>query len=144
MAQGDTQEGMRRRISVSDIHICFFHPGFILILFIMKRSIVRFRRPSSHGLSNPTYGFYILLSIGVGSTIGSPLFIILPGNVATDGNKYLSVRIPTGIGYMRNFLIVRAADALIARVWSLLIPYSKINMSLLFWIITLLHRDTPW
>lgn len=39
---------------------------------------------------------------------------ILPGNVATDGNKYLSVRIPTGIGYMRNFLIVRAADALIA------------------------------
>jgi uncharacterized protein (TIGR00725 family) len=39
---------------------------------------------------------------------------ILPGGNRMDGNKYLSLAIPTGIGYMRNFLIVRASDAIIA------------------------------
>lgn len=39
---------------------------------------------------------------------------ILPGYLATEGNKFLSIRMPTGIGYMRNFLIVRASEAIIA------------------------------
>lgn len=39
---------------------------------------------------------------------------ILPGLSPEEGNSYLSVAIPTGIGYARNFLIVRASDALIA------------------------------
>ncbi|SMD30840.1 TIGR00725 family protein [Picrophilus oshimae] len=39
---------------------------------------------------------------------------ILPGNDKTEGNRYLTIAMPTGIGYMRNFLIVRASDALIA------------------------------
>ncbi len=39
---------------------------------------------------------------------------ILPGLDSVDGNKYLTVKIPTGIGYMRNALIVRACDVLIA------------------------------
>ncbi len=39
---------------------------------------------------------------------------ILPGNDKSEGNKYLTIALPTGIGYMRNFLIVRASDALIA------------------------------
>ncbi|MCL4346794.1 MAG: TIGR00725 family protein, partial [Candidatus Thermoplasmatota archaeon] len=44
-----------------------------------------------------------------GITVG-----ILPGLSAGEGNEFLSVRIPTGIGYARNFLIVRASDALVA------------------------------
>ncbi len=39
---------------------------------------------------------------------------ILPGLNPERGNKYLSVNLPTGIGYARNFLIVRSADAIIA------------------------------
>lgn len=39
---------------------------------------------------------------------------ILPGFSPLEGNKHLSVGLPTGIGFARNFLIVRASDALIA------------------------------
>ncbi len=39
---------------------------------------------------------------------------ILPGYKRSEGNRYLTVRIPTGIGYARNFLIIRASDVLIA------------------------------
>ncbi|MEM0157834.1 MAG: TIGR00725 family protein, partial [Thermoplasmataceae archaeon] len=44
-----------------------------------------------------------------GTTIG-----ILPGYSTASGNRFLTYRIPTGIGYARNFLIIRAADAVIA------------------------------
>ncbi len=44
-----------------------------------------------------------------GRTIG-----ILPGLDRRDGNPYLTVAIPTGLGYARNLLVVRSADALIA------------------------------
>lgn len=39
---------------------------------------------------------------------------IIPGTNPENGNKYLSVSLPTGIGYARNFLIIRAADSVIA------------------------------
>lgn len=39
---------------------------------------------------------------------------ILPGMKMESGNGHLTVRMPTGIGYARNFLIVRASEALIA------------------------------
>lgn len=39
---------------------------------------------------------------------------ILPGSHAVEGNRHLTVRLPTGIGFARNFLIVRASDAVIA------------------------------
>lgn len=39
---------------------------------------------------------------------------ILPGTDPENGNKYLTVTLPTGIGFARNFLIIRAADAVIA------------------------------
>jgi hypothetical protein len=39
---------------------------------------------------------------------------LLPGDDRSTGNPYLTVAIPTGIGEMRNALLVRAADALIA------------------------------
>ncbi len=44
-----------------------------------------------------------------GTTIG-----LLPGLDRADGNGYLAWSLPTGMGEMRNTLIVRAADALIA------------------------------
>lgn len=44
-----------------------------------------------------------------GVTIG-----ILPGHDRREGNAFLSYAIPTGLGYARNILVVRSADALIA------------------------------
>jgi uncharacterized protein (TIGR00725 family) len=45
---------------------------------------------------------------------GGMVIGILPGDNRKDGNMYLSLAIPTGIGYLRNFFIVRASDAIIA------------------------------
>ncbi|MEM3851798.1 MAG: TIGR00725 family protein [Methanomassiliicoccales archaeon] len=39
---------------------------------------------------------------------------ILPGYSRREGNSYLRVALPTGMGFARNFLIVRASDSLIA------------------------------
>ena len=44
-----------------------------------------------------------------GTSIG-----ILPGSDRSGGNEYLTLSLPTGIGEMRNVLVVRAADVLIA------------------------------
>jgi uncharacterized protein (TIGR00725 family) len=44
-----------------------------------------------------------------GLTIG-----ILPGNSCKDANKYVDVGIPTGLGYARNILVVRAAQVVVA------------------------------
>ena len=46
---------------------------------------------------------------GGGLTIG-----ILPGNDARDANAYIDVALATGMGEMRNALIVRAAGAVVA------------------------------
>jgi len=39
---------------------------------------------------------------------------ILPDSDTTEANSYLNVKIPTGLGYARNILVVRAADSIIA------------------------------
>jgi uncharacterized protein (TIGR00725 family) len=44
-----------------------------------------------------------------GQTLG-----LLPGNDRAAGNAWLDLAVPTGLGEMRNALVVRAADALIA------------------------------
>jgi len=44
-----------------------------------------------------------------GLTVG-----ILPSSDEGEANKYLDVKIPTGLGYARNVLVVRAAEAVIA------------------------------
>lgn len=44
-----------------------------------------------------------------GLTVG-----ILPSSDGKDANKYVDVKIPTGLGYARNVLVVRAAKAVIA------------------------------
>ena len=44
-----------------------------------------------------------------GLTVG-----ILPSYRAADANRYVTVRIPTGLGYVRNAMVVRAGRAVIA------------------------------
>jgi uncharacterized protein (TIGR00725 family) len=46
---------------------------------------------------------------GGGTTVG-----ILPGTRRSDANAYVDVAIPTGLGEMRNGLVVRAVDGLVA------------------------------
>jgi uncharacterized protein (TIGR00725 family) len=46
---------------------------------------------------------------GGGATVG-----ILPGASRSDANRYVDVALATGLGEMRNGLVVRAADALVA------------------------------
>jgi uncharacterized protein (TIGR00725 family) len=44
-----------------------------------------------------------------GTTVG-----ILPGFMRSEANDYVDIAIPTGMGEMRNALVVRAADVVIA------------------------------
>lgn len=44
-----------------------------------------------------------------GLTIG-----ILPGNNKNDANPYIDIKIPTGLGYARNVLVVKSADIVVA------------------------------
>jgi uncharacterized protein (TIGR00725 family) len=46
---------------------------------------------------------------GGGRTVG-----ILPGFDRSDGNEFLDVSLPTGLGELRNGLIARSADAVVA------------------------------
>jgi uncharacterized protein (TIGR00725 family) len=44
-----------------------------------------------------------------GMTLG-----LLPGNDRSEGNPYLTMSVPTGMGELRNGLVVRASDGLVA------------------------------
>jgi uncharacterized protein (TIGR00725 family) len=44
-----------------------------------------------------------------GTTVG-----LLPGTSRDDANEWIEIAIPTGLGELRNGLVVRAADAIIA------------------------------
>lgn len=39
---------------------------------------------------------------------------ILPGESTLDGNQYLTAKIPTGMGFARNFMVVRAGEVVVA------------------------------
>ncbi|MDG3015313.1 TIGR00725 family protein [Speluncibacter jeojiensis] len=39
---------------------------------------------------------------------------LLPGSDRADGNQFLTVSVPTGLGEMRNALVVRSSEAIIA------------------------------
>ena len=45
---------------------------------------------------------------------GATTIGLLPGSDRADANPYVSVAIPTGLGELRNGLIIRAADAVVA------------------------------
>lgn len=48
------------------------------------------------------------------SSAGGLTLGILPGHDRREANQYVEVAVPTGMGEMRNALVVRAADAVIA------------------------------
>jgi hypothetical protein len=45
---------------------------------------------------------------------GGTIVGLLPGEHRADGNEWLSIALPTGLGELRNGLLVRCSDALIA------------------------------
>lgn len=48
------------------------------------------------------------------SAAGGTALGILPGHDRSEGNPHLTLSIPTGLGEMRNALLVRSADAVVA------------------------------
>lgn len=55
--------------------------GVALIASLPESLRVRFRRPRRTHRFKPVYGFGTVLAIGVGATLGSPLFILIPQNI---------------------------------------------------------------
>jgi amino acid transporter len=55
--------------------------GVALIASLPDSFRVRFRRPRKVQRANPVYGFGTILAVGVGATLGSPLFILIPQNI---------------------------------------------------------------
>ncbi len=55
--------------------------SIILISEFFSSIHVKFRRPTLKETKNPVYGFVTLFAIGLGTTIGSPLFILIPENI---------------------------------------------------------------
>lgn len=55
--------------------------GITLVSIAPESFRVKFLRPPFRPQMKPTYGFVTLVAIGIGATIGSPLFIILPVNI---------------------------------------------------------------
>jgi uncharacterized protein (TIGR00725 family) len=48
------------------------------------------------------------------ASAGGVVIGMLPGDSRSDANEWVSVAIPTGLGELRNGLIVRTADAMVA------------------------------
>lgn len=56
--------------------------GVALVAQLPESLRARFRRfPESIGKRRPVYGFGTMLAVGVGATLGSPLFILIPENM---------------------------------------------------------------
>ncbi|SJK85108.1 APC family permease [Cuniculiplasma divulgatum] len=68
---------------VSIMAMIFF--SLYLTVSFPKSLRIKFSRPRIRGKPNPVYGFFIILSIGIGSTLGSPLFILIPENALQYG-----------------------------------------------------------
>jgi uncharacterized protein (TIGR00725 family) len=51
---------------------------------------------------------------GGAASVGGTVLGILPGTERADANEHVTIAVPTGMGEMRNALVVRAADAVIA------------------------------
>ncbi len=90
--------------------------GITLISIAPESFRVKFRRPPFRPQMKPTYGFLTLLAIGVGATIGSPLFIILPVNIV----QYAFVSAVS-------LVIAGTLSYLISRIYSGMYRYSVQN-----------------
>ena len=65
------------------ISLIFF--GLILVLSYPTTYRVKFVKPSIRSKGNPSYGIWIMIGLGVGSTLGSPLFLLIPENAVQYG-----------------------------------------------------------
>ena len=55
--------------------------GVSLIASLPDSVRARFRRPERVRRTRPVYGFWTILAVGIGATLGSPLFVLIPQNV---------------------------------------------------------------
>lgn len=90
--------------------------GITLVSILPESFRVKFIRPPTRPHITPTYGFTTLVAIGVGATIGSPLFIILPENVV----QYAFVS-------LISLLIAGSLSFLISRIYSHMFSYTLEN-----------------
>ena len=72
--------------SISDIVVlvgivCAILAAFVLISALPSSVRVRFTRSVATQPAKPAYGFGTVLAIGLGATLGSPLFILIPLNI---------------------------------------------------------------
>ena len=70
---------------------------------------------AEHGVAVITGGLGgVMAAASEGASQASGLSVgILPGHDRSDGNQHQTIALPTGLGEMRNGLVVRCADALI-------------------------------
>ena len=90
--------------------------GITLVSIVPESFRVKFRRPPFRPQMKPTYGFTTLLAIGIGATIGSPLFIILPVNIV----QYAFVS-------TISLIIAGTLSYMISRIYSGMYRYSVAN-----------------
>ncbi|MDG6915803.1 MAG: APC family permease [Nitrososphaerota archaeon] len=55
--------------------------GIALVASLPESLRIRFRRPARIHRTVPVYGFGTVLAVGVGATLGSPLFVLIPQNI---------------------------------------------------------------
>jgi hypothetical protein len=55
--------------------------GVVLAISLPESLRVKFRKPLPKPKANPIYGFSTTLAVGIGATLGSPLFVLIPENV---------------------------------------------------------------
>ncbi|HKT21309.1 MAG TPA: hypothetical protein VJR06_01620, partial [Nitrososphaerales archaeon] len=89
--------------------------GIQLISSLPDSLRVRFRRPfRKHQGKPPVYGFGTVLAIGIGATLGSPLFILIPQNIM----QYEFVS-------LGSLAIASVLSILMAKVYADMYSYSK-------------------
>lgn len=74
------------------------------------------RRLAEHGLQVLTGGLDgVMAEAARGLRDGGGVVVgLLPGGARREGNEHLTVALPTGLGQLRNGLLVTAADAVVA------------------------------
>ncbi len=105
-------------VSVGILALVF--AGALLIAFLRKPRPSPAPRRGRRSNPNPVYGFGTILAIGIGSTLGSPLFLLIPLNVVQyEIVSILSLVLATLLSlamarlYARNYRVLRS-DALAA------------------------------
>ena len=91
--------------------------GALLVAFFPVPRRLRLPQRKSHEAPKPVYGFGTILAIGIGSTLGSPLFLLIPLNVVQyEIVSILSLVLATLLSlamakiYARNYTILRGND----------------------------------